>query len=312
MKKIIMNHFYENSHTNSIDSDHMKYLELNKSPLSNILNSNKKIKQKNEIDYDGIDVYTPEKDYNRFSNTPSFLEKKRINFSPKFTTHSKIGESSPYGCKGWFGKKIEIEKPKNSDNLFKTLFQKTNKKIDSPEKENSFEMLKIDNSLKKNHYLFTTSPPEFNKILEIKKYKQNKENKKKKIINKTINNNNLQGCNCRNSKCLKLYCDCLRNGNTCLNCNCTDCENYEGSKLREEKINKIKKKNPNAFQPLFEKTLNNEKMHSKGCNCKRSNCLKNYCECHQNGIVCGKLCNCYECKNNDVNSFIKKSKMIGD
>ena len=304
-----MNPFYENSHTNSINSDHIKYSELNKSPLGVFMNSNKKIKELIEIDYEGMEVYTPEKEYNRFSNTPLSLTKKAINFSPKYTTLTKKEESSPYGCKGWFGKKNVNEKPKNSDPLFKTLFQKTNEKIDSPHKDRSFEMLHLDNSLRKNYYLFNTSHTELDPISEINKYKViNKEVKKaKKILDKNINNN-FQGCNCRNSKCLKLYCDCLRNGDYCINCNCVGCENIPGSKSREEKIKKIKKKNPTAFQPLIEKTLNNQKMHSKGCNCKRSNCLKNYCECHQNGMICGKLCNCYECKNNDINSFKKKVK----
>lgn len=35
------------------------------------------------------------------------------------------------------------------------------------------------------------------------------------------------GCNCKNTKCLKLYCECLRKGKTCNECNCIDCENHE-------------------------------------------------------------------------------------
>jgi hypothetical protein len=43
-----------------------------------------------------------------------------------------------------------------------------------------------------------------------------------------------------------------------------------------------------------------EKKESRNCNCKRSNCLKLYCECFANGAYChvGK-CNCISCMNNN-------------
>jgi hypothetical protein len=37
--------------------------------------------------------------------------------------------------------------------------------------------------------------------------------------------------------------------------------------------------------------------HIKGCNCRRSYCLKRYCECFHAGIPCAKDCHCIDCKN---------------
>jgi len=46
------------------------------------------------------------------------------------------------------------------------------------------------------------------------------------------------------------------------------------------------------------------------CNCKRTKCLKNYCECFSKGIYCNN-CKCTNCLNNEKNiEKIQKAKQI--
>lgn len=40
----------------------------------------------------------------------------------------------------------------------------------------------------------------------------------------------------------------------------------------------------------------------KKCNCKKSQCLKLYCECFKAGATCGPDCRCENCKNSDENT----------
>jgi hypothetical protein len=59
-----------------------------------------------------------------------------------------------------------------------------------------------------------------------------------------------KNCNCKNSKCLKLYCECFASGRYCEGCHCTNCcNNQENEAIRKEAVEATLERNPNAFRP---------------------------------------------------------------
>ena len=115
-------------------------------------------------------------------------------------------------------------------------------------------------------------------------------------------------CKCLKSKCLKLYCECFRNGSVCgLDCECDDCRNIE--EYQEERtavMEKLKKKNKlfresqkqSTVVPEIKKTKKiKEAILGWGCTCKKSRCDKNYCECLKRGVKCSQFCKCDDCAN---------------
>jgi hypothetical protein len=98
-------------------------------------------------------------------------------------------------------------------------------------------------------------------------------------------------CGCQKTKCLKLYCECFAEGKYCLNCNCKNCHNTaDHEEERKDAIDSTKDKHPGAFR----KDISN---NYKVCHCKKSFCLKKYCECYQANRPCSSNCKCRACKN---------------
>lgn len=111
-------------------------------------------------------------------------------------------------------------------------------------------------------------------------------------------------CFCKKSKCLRLYCECFARGYVCgVDCGCLDCQNtVELDGTREKVVRETMEKNPLAFKSKYKPLQgDDEKMlHSRGCNCSKTGCVKKYCECYNAGVGCSRLCRCINCKNESI------------
>ncbi|KAG4197441.1 hypothetical protein ERO13_A05G024300v2 [Gossypium hirsutum] len=106
-----------------------------------------------------------------------------------------------------------------------------------------------------------------------------------------------------------VYCECFASGMYCDECNCVNCyKNVEYEAVRRDSVGATLKSNLNAFRPKINSSSHGAKdnkeagevlmlgKHSKGCHCKRSGCLRKYCECFQANILCSESCKCMGCK----------------
>ena len=107
-------------------------------------------------------------------------------------------------------------------------------------------------------------------------------------------------CNCKNSRCVKMYCECFRENGFCGNgCKCKDCKNFVNSEERALSMSLAGRKQAEefAFKISKEELVSKVGGEGKGCKCKKSQCNKKYRECYNEGALCGTDCACVDCLN---------------
>ena len=90
-------------------------------------------------------------------------------------------------------------------------------------------------------------------------------------------------------RCLKKYCVCYQGGYECSvgRCKCVDCKNPYGA-ISQFGSAQIATLNPTITVPVIVSAENLK------CKCTKTSCLKLYCECFRQDVVCNDKCDCLE------------------
>lgn len=193
------------------------------------------------------------------------------------------------------------------DVLLKGAWANPAQKIDFSYEKNSFKMMPSSSLLSTESQLFRQKTSIRSKIDEIISYSTPIKQIKISIIGKQdvqIQTSDLEladslinskdytdhkPCNCKKSKCIKLYCDCFKSGSYCTKeCFCVDCMNHP---QYEHLLKHLEEKN------VKRQTKQLEKGTSVFCKCLKSACVKMYCECYRKGVQCTDNCFCKLCNN---------------
>ncbi|CAM0949032.1 unnamed protein product [Alopecurus aequalis] len=108
-------------------------------------------------------------------------------------------------------------------------------------------------------------------------------------------------CSCKKSRCLKLYCVCFASGSHCSElCGCEPCYNkpIHGVPRNAPALPLQVVRTAEAGQDSAEQLIRSPMdILRRKCTCKKSSCLKKYCDCYQGGAGCSINCKCDDCKN---------------